>query len=59
MLYNYLTYKRNCQLFDFNGYTLKIDSVDPIWLLLGIVVLLIAEIISRGNALKEEQELTI
>lgn len=57
--YNFLNFKRNSQLFEFSDYTLKMDSVDAIWLMLGIVVLLIAEIISRGKALKEEQELTI
>jgi hypothetical protein len=58
-LYNYLNYKKNSQLFEFSDYTLKMDSSDAIWLLMGFVALLIAEIISRGLKLKEEQELTI
>jgi hypothetical protein len=58
-IFNFLNYLKNCKLFEFSDYSLKMDSVDAIWLLLGIVVLLIAEIILRGKALKEEQELTI
>jgi hypothetical protein len=45
--------------FHFSNYEIKMGSMDPIWLFLGIVVLLLAEILSKGLALREEQELTI
>lgn len=46
-------------LFSFSDYELVTDSMDAIWLLLGIVVLLVSEILSKAMVLKEEQELTI
>ena len=46
-------------LFRFSDYEIAMGSMDPIWLFLGIVVLLIAEILSKGLAIREEQELTI
>ncbi|HEY3369942.1 MAG TPA: DUF2975 domain-containing protein [Prolixibacteraceae bacterium] len=45
--------------FYFSNYEIKMGSMDPIWLFLGIVVLLLAEMLSKGLALREEQELTI
>ena len=45
--------------FRFSNYEIKMVYMDPIWLFLGIVVLLIAEILSKGLAIREEQELTI
>jgi len=59
VLFNFLNYKLNASLFSFSEYQLKMDSIDSIWLLFGIVVLLIAEILSKAKVLKEEQELTI
>lgn len=55
----YLNHQINCSLFSFSEYELVMELIDPIWLLLGIVVLLIAEIFSKALVLKEEQELTI
>lgn len=50
----------NRTLFEFQHYKIaqSTDS-DFIWVLLGIVVLLSAEVLSRGSKLQEEQELTI
>ena len=59
VLYNFTDYKINSSLFSFSEYKLVMDYFDGIWLLFGIVVLLIAEILSKALALKEEQELTI
>lgn len=59
VLFNFLNYKLNASLFSFSEYQLKMDSIDSIWLLFGIVVVLIAEILSKAKVLKEEQELTI
>jgi len=59
VLFNYMVHQINCSLFSFSEYEIVIRPFDPIWLLLGIVVLLIAEILSKARVLKEEQELTI
>jgi len=59
VLYNFLNYKINASLFSFSEYSLMMDSMDGIWFLFGVVVLLIAEILSKALVLKEEQELTI
>lgn len=59
VLFNYMVHQINCTLFSFSEYEIVIRPFDPIWLLLGIVVLLIAEILSKARVLKEEQELTI
>lgn len=59
VLFNFLSYKNDLSLFSFSNYEIQMDSMDAIWLLFGIVVLLVAEILSRAIALKEEQELTI
>ncbi len=59
VLYNFLNYKINASLFSFSEYSLVMDSMDGIWFLFGVVVLLIAEILSKALVLKEEQELTI
>jgi hypothetical protein len=58
-LYNYLSFKVNSALFSFSNYQIVKERTDLIWLLLGIIILIFAEIISRGKALKEEQDLTI
>ena len=62
-LFNYIfdwsQYKINNTLFEFNEYVVEKASTDLIWLLLGIIVLLFAEILTKGTILKEEQDLTI
>lgn len=55
----YLDHQITCSLFSFLNYKIVMGYVDPIWLLLGIVSLLLAEVLSKAMALKEEQELTI
>jgi hypothetical protein len=59
ILLNFMNYKINCALVSLADYEIVIDCMDGIWLLFGIVVLLIAEILSKALVLKEEQELTI
>lgn len=59
VLYNFISYQVASSLFSFSNYEIQIHSMDAIWLLFGIVVLLVAEILSRAIALKEEHELTI
>lgn len=58
-VFNYLSFLSNTILFEFEHYTIVSDKADTINLFLGIVILLIAEIISRGFKLKQENELTI
>lgn len=59
VLFSYFVHQSNCSLFAFSEYNIVVGFVDPLWLLLGIVVLLIAEILSKTLVIKEEQELTI
>lgn len=59
VLVNFLSYQKALSLFSFSDYEIQMHSMDAIWLLFGIVALLVAEILSRAIALKEEQELTI
>ncbi|HLN75052.1 MAG TPA: DUF2975 domain-containing protein [Prolixibacteraceae bacterium] len=59
VLFNYINYKANASTFKFADYEIGMDSMDAIWLLFSIVVLLVAEILSKALELKEEQELTI
>ena len=59
LLLLYLFHPIASSLFRFSQYELVRESMDPIWLFLGIIVLLIAEILSKALFLKEEQELTI
>jgi membrane protease YdiL (CAAX protease family) len=59
LLGSYFGHQFDCSLFAFSEYELVMESVDPIWLLLGIVTFLIAEILSKALVIKEEQELTI
>jgi len=58
-LQNWLVYSMNIQMFEFKDYIIQFEQADLIWVLLGVVVLLFAEVLSRGSKLKEEQELTI
>jgi hypothetical protein len=55
----YQIYLETCSLFNFINYEIVMPVMDPIWLLLGIVSFLLAEILSKAMLLKEEQELTI
>ena len=59
LLLLYMYHQMSSSLFRFSDYEIVMDSMDPIWLFLGIVVLMIAEILSKGLAIREEQELTI
>ena len=59
LLYSFLNLKINSTLFSFSDYELVMDYMDGIWLLFGIVVLMIAEVLAKALSLKEEQELTI
>ena len=58
-LQNWVVYSMNIQVFEFRDYIIQFEQADLIWVLLGVVVLLFAEVLSRGSQLKEEQELTI
>ena len=58
-LQNWVVYSMNIQVFEFRDYVIQFEQADLIWVLLGVVVLLFAEVLSRGSQLKEEQELTI
>lgn len=55
----YLNHQIEYSQFRFSDYELVMESMDPIWLFLGIVVFLIAEILSKALTIKEEQELTV
>jgi hypothetical protein len=59
LLTNCISYQMNVSMFDFTDYTIQREPNDLIWILLGIVVLLFAEILSKGSKIKEEQDLTI
>ena len=59
LIFNHLIYIKNVTMFDFSGYIIQREPNDFIWLLLGIVVLLFAEILSKGSEIQEEQDLTI
>jgi hypothetical protein len=56
---NELTYKINSTLFSFSDYKIVSENKDLVWFLLGTVIMIFAEIISRGKMLKEEHDLTI
>jgi len=58
-LQNWVVYSMNIQVFEFKDYIIQFEQADLIWVLLGVVVLLFAEVLSRGSKLKEEQDLTI
>ena len=59
LLTNYITYQMNVALFNFADYTIKREPTNMIWLLLGCVLFLFAEILSKGSIIQEEQDLTI
>ena len=56
---NWVIFKINTSMFEFSDYTIQFQQAELIWILLGVVVLLFAEVLSRGTKLKEEQDLTI
>lgn len=58
-IFNYISYLVNISLFTFSNYTIQREPTDIVWILLGIVVLLFAEIVSKGSKIQEEQDLTI
>jgi hypothetical protein len=58
-IFNYISYLVNISLFNFSNYTIQREPTDIVWILLGVVVLLFAEIVSKGSEIKEEQDLTI
>jgi hypothetical protein len=58
-IFNYISYLVNISLFNFSNYTIQREPTDIVWILLGIVVLLFAEIVSKGSKIQEEQDLTI
>jgi hypothetical protein len=55
----YLDYLNAKALFDFPGYTIRCSTADSLLLVIGIAVLIISEVFSRGIDLKEENELMI
>lgn len=59
LLGNWVVYSMNIHVFEFTDYTIQFEHPGIIWILLGVVVLLFAEVLSRGSRLKEEQDLTI
>jgi len=59
LLTNYVSYQMNVALFNFADYTIKREPTNMIWLLLGCVLFLFAEILSKGSIIQEEQDLTI
>ena len=59
LITGYVTYQMNVALFNFADYTIKREPANMIWLLLGCVLFLFAEILSKGSIIQEEQDLTI
>ncbi len=59
LIWRFSLFEINTTLFQFAKYDIAFAYPSMIWLLLGFVALLIAEVIARGSELKEEQELTI
>lgn len=59
-VFSWSSFKVEQSLFRFEDYELVFSpDSDMLWVLLGVVVLLFAEILARGYQLKEEQDLTI
>lgn len=58
-IFDWAQYKINSTLFEFKEIAVVKESTNLIWLLLGFVFLLTAEVLSKGSILKEEQDLTI
>ncbi|MBN1990543.1 MAG: DUF2975 domain-containing protein [Bacteroidales bacterium] len=56
---NYATYQTNCLLFDFSDYLVAKPHTDVLFLVLGIAVLIIAEVLQRGSEMKMENDLTV
>lgn len=56
---NYLAYKSNCILFNFSDYDISRPQTDALFLVLGIAVLIIGEVIKKGEEIKTDTDLTI
>ena len=56
---SWIIYKTNLMMFEFAEYKIQFKQPDLIWILLGVVVLLFAEVLYRGSKMKDEQDLTI
>lgn len=59
MIILYVMHQETSAQFRFSDYEIVAETMDPIWILLGIITFIIAEILSKAVTLKEEQELTI
>jgi hypothetical protein len=59
LLVNYLHFHIHNSLFAFDDYTIIKEPTNVIWLILSMLSMIIAEMISRGVKIKEEQELTV
>ncbi len=59
LIMSWIIYKTNLMMFEFADYKIQFKHADLIWVLLGVVVLLFAEVLSRGSKMKDEQDLTI
>ena len=56
---SWIIYKTNLMMFEFAEYKIQFKQPDLIWILLGVIVLLFAEVLYRGSKMKDEQDLTI
>jgi len=59
LITNQVSYQMNVALFNFSEYTIQREPTNMIWFLLGCVLFLFAEILSKGSIIQEEQDLTI
>lgn len=59
MIILYVYHQETSAQFRFSDYDIVSETMDPIWILLGIIAFMIAEILSKAVSLKEEQELTV
>lgn len=58
--FDWVAFARVQGLFEIKNYKIVcFNDADVIWLLIGFIVLIFAEVLSRGIKMKEEQELTI
>ncbi|RCW36125.1 DUF2975 domain-containing protein [Marinilabilia salmonicolor] len=58
-LFKHLSWKINLTLFDLKDYAIVQIASDPLWLVIGVVALLLAEVFAQGVLLEEERKLTI
>lgn len=59
LLANYLFFQLKKSLFAFENYEIVKEHTNVIWLVLSFLFIILAEMISRGVKMKEDQELTI